>query len=669
MRLHEAKDYFRTVGTLYREQKKQSPSAGLDFMQEEKATAEFQTAFMVARLLSTKNNPAKTNEDANRHDVILLDDFRRLNWMVSQHASPSKEREWRKLTRTHNAIKETRDEVDIVVAVYQRRKEFSSVAITIGNSVVGLNLGLLQTSDEMRKIAATLPQAEKALSIVDVICTVAASSFIVKQNGKSLAEFASTNFKKPVDSTLVADYAEMLFRFVNAAYNFDRDALELDHTQPLFQQYPYLTRNAVVEAGHIAASMFYLRPAHIQVSLDSTRKALEKGDKDGTYRAAVKRSIDFYHNVDAFKETIKKALFSPANPHASSLRDVFTFYLQHENPGVVNYALSLIGVHSEATLKNAYRQAEAFVQQGVNPKFYQLLAEKLKRLAQISQRINTPLVEDLELTLQQEQKPQKAPSYSELKNLISAIVRLPSWRTIIADNINIDWNTTGLKAPTAWTLIIDPVHPFSFSVRLQYHNEGDENLTYTFSIDTTKQTFDWSALESPDTNTDLQQNYLSFAHVLLSNLYSQANDQERKKTTSMQTVFSLTREERIQRYQPSIKQKESGAVTKEEELFNMADLHEAKEKIITEVEPPDDTVFAELQGVSPVIINAIKQGIEDVIDGTEIPLPLKSRGPQGQKQFKVRVGDYRIIFWGKEFTTGKRVLEVGKIKHRKDVYR
>src|SRR3989338_56694 len=157
----------------------QSPSAGLDFMQEEKATAEFQTAFMVARLLSTKNNPAKTNEDANRHDVILLDDFRRLNWMVSQHASPSKERELRKLTRTHNAIKETRDEVDIVVAVYQRRKEFSSVAITIGNSVVGLNLGLLQTSDEMRKIAATLPQAEKALSIVDVICTVAASSFIV----------------------------------------------------------------------------------------------------------------------------------------------------------------------------------------------------------------------------------------------------------------------------------------------------------------------------------------------------------------------------------------------------------------------------------------------------------------------------------------------------------
>ena len=76
------------------------------------------------------------------------------------------------------------------------------------------------------------------------------------------------------------------------------------------------------------------------------------------------------------------------------------------------------------------------------------------------------------------------------------------------------------------------------------------------------------------------------------------------------------------------------------------------------------SVGKEIRGLPTNLVKRILAAIENLANE---PLPsgvVKLEG--GGKNFRIRVGEYRIVY---EFTSAEKMIEVIHVRHRRDVYR
>jgi mRNA interferase RelE/StbE len=71
----------------------------------------------------------------------------------------------------------------------------------------------------------------------------------------------------------------------------------------------------------------------------------------------------------------------------------------------------------------------------------------------------------------------------------------------------------------------------------------------------------------------------------------------------------------------------------------------------------------ELEGLPEKIADRIVRQLEAL---SRLPRPSGCLKLRGASQWRIRVGDYRVIY---EIDDSARLIEIGYIRHRKDVYR
>lgn len=76
------------------------------------------------------------------------------------------------------------------------------------------------------------------------------------------------------------------------------------------------------------------------------------------------------------------------------------------------------------------------------------------------------------------------------------------------------------------------------------------------------------------------------------------------------------------------------------------------------------SVQKDLRGIQPKTVSRIIAAIEALADEPLPPGVTKLEG--AEKTFRVRVGDYRVIY---ELSSEKRTIEVLYVRHRRDAYR
>jgi mRNA interferase RelE/StbE len=72
----------------------------------------------------------------------------------------------------------------------------------------------------------------------------------------------------------------------------------------------------------------------------------------------------------------------------------------------------------------------------------------------------------------------------------------------------------------------------------------------------------------------------------------------------------------------------------------------------------------DLRGIPPQEVARIAAAVEKL---AEEPLPQDSQKLSGSEHtYRIRIGDYRVIY---EVLLGRKLIEVQRVRHRKDVYR
>jgi mRNA interferase RelE/StbE len=71
----------------------------------------------------------------------------------------------------------------------------------------------------------------------------------------------------------------------------------------------------------------------------------------------------------------------------------------------------------------------------------------------------------------------------------------------------------------------------------------------------------------------------------------------------------------------------------------------------------------ELEGIPDKIADRIVRQLEAL---SRFPRPTGCLKLKGASQWRIRIGDYRVIY---EIDDSARLIDVGYIRHRKDVYR
>jgi mRNA interferase RelE/StbE len=72
----------------------------------------------------------------------------------------------------------------------------------------------------------------------------------------------------------------------------------------------------------------------------------------------------------------------------------------------------------------------------------------------------------------------------------------------------------------------------------------------------------------------------------------------------------------------------------------------------------------DLRALTPTILARVDARIRDLADNSRPRGVERLRGPQDG--FRLRVGDYRILF---DIDDGQQVVIIGRVRHRRDVYR
>lgn len=477
---------------------------------------------------------------------------------------------------------------------------------------------------------------------------------------RTLADLYETDFsKKGVDSSVVVGYFSLIMQLIHASQaRIQEDRLWEVNDEGFGGQNPYFSRNALREAQEIAISLYQLRPKMLRASNELILiESFKKTDKLLT-------------NYDHLKSKISQLLFSPGEPGFEMLKELFVYYLNLGNKSISTFLFSIANGGDIGGARRFLRKARQLAVDPENGEFYSLLADKLEELVEHKKDNVLPSVDDLDEVIDERENIGEGIVIGDVRKMVSSITSIPGWKNIDINNLDFSWRDVGMKRPDSLSFQFSKDNPFIIKMSLDY-KDIDDPFTVDIDVNTARGFFDWSLREDPTLYPTYQSRFLLIVKNILEEIQEKAREEFESRRKKHTVSVEIPRQKRTRPQQG-----ERVRVTRIKEVITPIKLALAEDiGELQEPEPiyaislPDESEYAALMGGIPVDDQRlIDTKLKDYMAvGKGKFRQLKAPGPNGERQFRLRAGHYRIIFYEK--SPGVNVLHLDVIRHRDGVYR
>ncbi|MBI4035789.1 hypothetical protein HY383_02485 [Candidatus Daviesbacteria bacterium] len=442
----------------------------------------------------------------------------------------------------------------------------------------------------------------------------------------------------------------------------------------LFGQYPNLTKYMIESLT-----------AEVRAGILSSPDVVDSDIRSqaGIPREAAQRGQQFVRRVGNIREGIFRHVLNPDAPEFNDLQEAVTFYLRQGKFERLN-ALYILGLDRFNHIYQMYRVARAFQERCIQPSFYKQIEEAVLEYTHSGMTDGVILnEEDAYEVLDPEQVvDQTAIKVQSFGAIISSIFSKGSQR--IFDNIDpVVVDSTGFSRPQVVAVAFDQNRPQRFAVHLRWENQFGESTDLNLYFDTKqaalRDAFDWNFLKLPAdpdmrvinvASLSVTQAILLSINTEVSKAYQEkqqkrgmpANQQARPKQ-KREHITDVVYEMRKQTRQEARIQPTAERVDLSEAIEGIA----IPKRILT----PEPAEFDEMlqnihSGERGDVLKSIARFNEERVGEFTRK---KSKGPNGETLYTLRVGHTRVLVYEVESSNGVRQFKIMDIDDRSRIYR
>lgn len=477
--------------------------------------------------------------------------------------------------------------------------------------------------------------------------------------------------------------ARMLSFFVESCrvrWEISHDAVATENQGKIQQKFPNNTKNNIEWATGIAGVLISIP----KKTVDDHGLRLK-----GLAQESLQKGNNLVTATESFQESICAAILDPTSPSFPSLKDAISFYMNESDEKIAVTLLQVLTRGNYTKIPNLYRKAKDLTRaKDGHAEFYKNFSDLIREFADAIPYTTTIHTEDDLYEVfdahKDNSKQNVYPSFEDLEKTIGAIFSKSSTRAFDIDPNKIDW--AGIVPPRRVKIEFEQ-RPSSFKVYLKYQNLAGESTTIEYDFDVKKKIFDWSFIETPDENEQMQL-YCDAANSatgeLLNHVKQTTEDEYRRKQQQKKVRYKITPVQQVKtvkpEYVPSEKPEKDKPVKKVLSPIQRALLErsekESQPAVTTYIALPEDEelvrMIASLATVDrQEVIGSVREFNERGIGTFK---KLKALGPDGQALYSLRVsgsvrGGIRVLLEENEPIGSKRVFSPIDIGYRKDIYR
>lgn len=260
----------------------------------------------------------------------------------------------------------------------------------------------------------------------------------------------------------------------------------------ILKEYPSLTSEAIREIPRTLESLFHFE-IHDKIKVVDSNNPLSDNARECVN--------ELCSGIRRVKDATQAVLTNPQSKEFESVKEFMRNCLEADQ--LTRFAaLNSLGLVRKSAIFDLYRKALAFVREGNNTDFYNLLASSVKEYAEEA----SVVIDDLYMSqtayevLDPEKKEENmpAPNLTELGQLASKITGKTRRRGY--DFINLGLENTAFVRAERVSVKFNPNRPRIFTIALEFEKDG-KNTTVEAVFNTTpnkSEPFDWNLLEDPN---------------------------------------------------------------------------------------------------------------------------------------------------------------------------
>lgn len=684
MRSTEAKEYFRTVGSLHRDARIQSKEAGDSFLMEERQTPEYQVALTTLKLIHPIHFKREIKHEVASSNGFIKEQHEAILKRVSLSGPKSRLARLRELNSRQNNL------YNLTTTANIASREITGVAKRNGRDALCLLLysgqqQLWTLTEKQADILGKSRLEDQDKEVFELQRFIGTGSLAIKIDGVSLNDFAKEDFKnkRKVAPERVIQYLKYFMALREVSRNIDlQEKIQEQNEDQISRKYPFLYRSSIAEASRIVQSFDIfpliessniLRLIELYANKNSLSRLHELVSKAGE---GITQTVE--HNkqqVIQFTNRIYQLVFTPDLEGADEIRKVCMSYLTSDNKSMSQHLIGLMGIVDVPALIKGYRQCFDLMEKGQDTDFYNILASRMKELAESNKDVGIFTIDDLDsvITLKQtNEEPEQVAT--EIANIIQRLNKVPNWRDIDITEVNIPWEETGIKKPSLIELEFPNGNPLNLDLNLDYRNDYGEKLNIALKVNLSKKSFDWSILEDPNRYPDCQARFMEVIKAIFAEIYRQLVPEEKPKeetviAPSAPLIAPKVKPNRLVSFVSPIKLKKTPKEVQasvEPIAFEDQTEYRIGNQILI---PEDDSVDLLLQGVPNDQKEMIVKRMREFNDlGRGKFKRLEALGPNGKRQYSLRTGSYRVLLVEEEFSKGARLFTIRNIGNRNRIY-
>ena len=390
----------------------------------------------------------------------------------------------------------------------------------------------------------------------------------------------------------------------------------------------------------------------------------------------IKRAlVDSKQRFIQLTERINELVFSPNLEGSGEVRNLCRGYLAPDNRYLCQYLLGLMGSATAPALVVAYRKIVDLIEKGSDADFYSTLSLRILELVETHKNFGISTVDELDPVIIPKEILRKTEQVSiDLISTVQQLNKVPNWRNVDIAEIEVPWEETGIKKPATIKLEFPTGSPTTFNLGLGYKNEFGESLDISLRLNLSKKEFDWSIIQDPKKYPDLQVRFLEIISTIFKEIYRQASPprKEERRADIVSSVFPTI--PRVKPIRPvaflsPVKLKKGSRETPIQSIS--ATLEDSKEYKIK------DHILGANNGYVDALLQGIPNDQKELIvrritefnnEGRGRFKRLGTPGPKGERQYSLRIGNYRILLLEQEFSKGTRLYMIRNVGNRNGIY-
>lgn len=366
--------------------------------------------------------------------------------------------------------------------------------------------------------------------------------------------------------------------------------------------------------------------------------------------------------VQSFRAQIQYALTHPDQLGADKVINFYKRMLHHNNTKSMFDTLV-----DDRDIKTLYREISSLANGDKEHEFYKNLAEELK--LQIEERRLGIQSSDHLASIVHKDDESRITS-KELKDTVDSITKLPGWKNIPIVLEDLDWNSLGITTPSEFSLTFGN-SPHDVSVQMVYDTNIDEKVTFSYSLQLSNGTFDWSILEHPSTNPVLRDSFIAVVKASLDDIQKKAKQVKSLPSPASPTLTLQTKSPQDKAHyvrQTSRVQENStpSEVDRMQAYFDQEKQRATQDVIIIPSVQELNTLL-ELIPDGKARTNIMKK-ISRINANQGIPLKKEQGSKNGPRRSSIRAGEYSIILEEDSFQKNLRVFRTDSISPIKVVH-